>query len=146
MPYLNRTEFIDQSLPTAVLDGLSEETIDAALIYASRQADGYLAKAHTLPLVSWDEDLKALVGDLAQYRLLSRRGFRPGSGNDVTSRQRYDDAIATLRLISKGEVVLANVEDSTVTEDEDGPLIAESDSTVKTFTFNTGRRGSTCCD
>jgi phage gp36-like protein len=146
MPYLSRSEFVDQSLPAGVIDGLSNETIDNALIWASRQADSYLSKRYTLPLVSWDEDLKALVGDLAQYRLLARRGFRPGSGNDQTSRMRYDDAIAWLRDFAKGNCELANIEDSTVTVDEDGPLIATSDIDTKTFTFNTGRRSGLCCE
>ena len=146
MPYLTRTEFLDQSLPAGVIDGLSNETIDAALVWASRQADSYLSKRHTLPLVSWDEDLKALVGDLAQYRLLSRRGFRPGSANDQIAVKRYDDAIAWLRDLAKGNCELANVEDSSEPVDEDGPLLATSDSTTKTFTYNTGRRTSGCCE
>lgn len=144
MSYLSRAEFLDQSIPQDVITGLTDQQIEDALSWASRIADMYIGKAHELPLISWDEDLKALVGDLAQYRLLSRRGFRPQSGNDQIAVKRHDDAVKVLEAIAKGTVRLANVVDSTESVDEDGPLMVEGEN--RPFTFNTGSRRGYCCE
>jgi phage gp36-like protein len=144
MPYLTRQEFLDQIVPEAVVSGLSDATIDEALEGSSREADSYLAKHYALPLIEWSSDLKRAVGLLAQYHLLSRKGFRPNSGNDQIAIKRYDDTVAWLTKISRGDCELVGCVDSTPDVDEDGPLMTESAN--GTFSYNTRRRSTGCCN
>lgn len=123
--YLTKQEFLDQTIPGDAFAGLTDQQINDALLWASKIADSYLRKRHTLPLVSFGEDLKSNVGDLAQWRLLSRRGIRPGSGNNELAKDRYDDALAWFVRVSKGDVEIECV-DSTPDVDEGGSL-ADSD-------------------
>jgi phage gp36-like protein len=145
--FLTRAEFLDQTIPADVVSGLSTATIDAALVWASGVASSYLRKRYSLPLVSWGEELKSAVGELAQWKLFGRRGVRPGSGNNEIAEKRYDDAIAWLRDLAKGLVELECV-DSTPELDEDGPLSASGEEPMS-FRMVTGPRGSGsggCCD
>lgn len=141
--YLPSEEFLDQSIPAGAIDGLDDVTIDRALDWASRLADSYLRKRYELPLVSWSDDLKTCVGDLAAFRLLSHRGFRPGSGNNEIIVRRYDDAIAWLKDISRGICELVDAVDQTTDTDEAGPIMTTPES--PTFRFNTGNRNNGGC-
>jgi phage gp36-like protein len=124
--YLTYAEYLDQGLPAEALANLSQSTVEKALIYASSKCNSYIKKRHALPLVNWAEDLREATCDIASWRLMRRRGFRPGSGADETIVKAYDDAIAWLKLVAKGEVELDGQEDQTVDLDEEGPL-AESE-------------------
>src|SRR5258706_16340931 len=119
MAYLTQAECLDQAIPADAFATLSPTTIDKALLWASTIADSYLGKRYSLPLTAWGEDLKAMVGDLAQYRLLSRLGFRPNSGNDEIAVKRYDDAVKWLQSVSKGDAALAGAVDATPAVDEE---------------------------
>lgn len=141
--YLTRTEFFDLIIPADALEGLSNTQVDSVLVWASGLAAGYVAKRYKLPLITWGEELKLNVGKLAQYELFKRHGFRPGSGNDQTSKDSHDEAMDWLRDISKGLTELACV-DSTPTLEEDGPLSASDTPMSFRFTTGTGRGG--CCD
>lgn len=139
MAYLTRVQFLDQSIPGDAFSGLTDQQIDDALSWASDEADSYLGKRYQLPLISWGNDLRRKTGELAQYYLLSRRGFRPNSGNDEIAIKRYDDAIKWFRDVSNGVVVLASTVDSSPLLDEEGPLASsEPKTSFRTFT---GRRG-----
>lgn len=141
---ITRAEFIDQTIPGDAFDGLSDATIDAALVWASGVALSYLRKRYKPPLVSWGEELKSAVGEIAQWKLLARRGIRPGSGNNEIAEKRYDDAIAWLRDVAKGLVEVDCV-DSTPSVEEDGSQAA-SDTPIS-FRMTTGPRGNGgCCD
>ncbi len=145
--FLTRAEFLDQTIPADAIDGLSNSTIDAALVWASGVAGSYLRKRYKLPLVSWCEELKSAVGELAQWKLFGRRGVRPSSGNNEMAEKRYDDAILWLKDIAKGLCELDCV-DSTPTLEEDGPL-AEAGEEAPSFRFNTGtgnNNGGCCSD
>ncbi len=141
--FLTRTEFVDQIIPGDALDGLTNAQIDAVLVWASGLAAGYFKKRYKMPLISWGEEVKLNVGKLAQYELFNRHGFRPGSGNDQTSKDRFDEAMSWLRDISKGLAELDCV-DSTPDVDEDGTQ-SEGDEPMS-FRFNTGRNRTGCCN
>ncbi len=134
--YVTKDEFLDQGIPGEAFSGLSDSTINAALMWASSVADAHLRKRHTLPLLSWGDDLRAIVTDVASWRLLKRHGFNPASGSDAAVVKAYDDAINTLRDVAKGLVEL-EVVDSTSTLDEEGPL-AGSSAEKTSFQFYTG--------
>lgn len=136
--YLTVAAFKAQILPADAIAGLTDPVISEAIAYASGVADGYLRKRYALPITGWSDDLKLAVGSLAQFYLISKRGFRPGSGYDQIVVKRNDDAIAWLRDVSKGLVEIGCT-DSTPATDEDGTL-ADSGSAAPSFAWN-GSRG-----
>ena len=124
--YATATEFDQFQLPSTALESVPTPIKDRALQWASRKAAGYIRKRKVMPLVSWGDDVKEVVCELAGYFLLRRRGFKPQSGSNETIRDGYDDAIAWLIDVSKGLAELVDCVDSTTTPgvDEAGPLVA----------------------
>jgi len=91
------------AIPATVLAGADVTTVSETLEAASRTADSYLAARYALPLVTWDDDLRQVVCDVAAYRLMGRLGYAPeGSDNDF--RLRYEDALAWLQRVADGRI------------------------------------------
>jgi phage gp36-like protein len=87
------------------LRGISNEEMLAAIDAASDEADGYLGSRYTLPLVTWESDLRLNVARLAVYTLLIVRGFNSSrSGDEMITAQR-EVAERWLSAISNGKVV-----------------------------------------
>lgn len=135
--YLTRDEFFSQTIPGDAYTGLDAAQIDTALTWASSQADSYLRKRYTLPLVRWGDDLRSAVGELAQFKLLGRRGVRPGSGNNELARDRYTDALDWFDKVARG-LVQIDCTDSTPDVDEEGSLTASQP--PMSWSITTGRR------
>jgi phage gp36-like protein len=135
--YLTNAEFLAQTIPGAAFSQLTSQQITDAILWASSTADSYLRKRYTLPLISWGVDLKRAVGKIVALDLLTRNGFRPGSGNDEIAVMQNDAAIKWLRDVSTGVVELDCV-DSTPDADEQGSL-ADSSPRVN-WTQTTGPR------
>lgn len=96
------------------LNGLTEADKTASIDAASAEADSYLRMRFALPLGDpLPEELVARVVDIATYRLLRRRGFNPDNPSDSLVVKGYDDAIAWLKMVAKGEVALEVVEEGT---------------------------------
>ncbi len=91
------------AIPATTLALIAAGTVTAALASAESFALGYLASRFTLPLTSVGDDTKQAICDIAAYRLMSREGYAP-EGNDVELRQRFDDALAWLKDVSRGSV------------------------------------------
>ena len=66
---------------------------------ASNIIDGYLAGQYTLPLASVPSIVTAWAADVARYRL-----YDDAAPDEV--RRRYDDAIASLKLVAQGIIKL----------------------------------------
>lgn len=102
----------------------------AALDSASTVADGYLRSRFTLPLIPsgtaplWPVDLVSAVCRIAYYTLLSARGFNPEQGSDSNIRSRYNDAMAWLKDVAKGNVT-PMVTDSSVNGALGGPFVVQ---------------------
>ncbi len=137
-------EFDLHVMPATAFVGVDTPAKDAASLWASSIALGFVKKRKVLPLKSWGADLKSAVGDLMAYKLMGKRGYSPTSGMNGTIRQAYDDAMAWLRDVSRGTTELIDCVDSTTTPevDEAGPL-ASSDPIVN-WNFQT-RSGVSCC-
>lgn len=136
-------EFDDHVLPSTAFAGIATPIKDAALRWASVMALGFVKKRKVLPLISWSEDLRSAVCDLAAYKLMGRRGFAPSSGSNAEIRSSFDDARDWLLLVSTGKTELVDCVDSTTTPtiDEAGPLAA-SDPIVN---WNYQTRGLNSC-
>lgn len=100
----------------------SDEKKNAALDRASRDADGLIGNAYKLPLVSWDDDLRGWVIDIAVYYILGNRGFNPmGMDQDVVKRR--DDAFEALKSVAAGRARLLNAVDSTPDQYDGGAYV-----------------------
>lgn len=142
-PYLTAQEFLNQTIPGSVFRDMGTPLIEEGISWASDTADSYLRKRFKMPLVSFGNDIKRAVANIAQYELMARRGFRPDAGQDQIIVKRNDDAVAWLRDVSKGLCECSAV-DSTF-DDEDGPLA--SSAPAGDFSMTTGRRCECgCCD
>lgn len=143
--YVTLQEFDRLAFARDAIDGLENADILAALEAQSRVADGYLNKRFKLPLVSYSDDLKIAVVRLAVFELVTRRGFRPGSGNADILVDARDTAVAWLENVARG-LVEPVVVDSTPELDEDGPLATSSP--TPSFRFFTGPVPGSggCCD
>lgn len=137
---MTREEFLDQTLDPDTFEGIEDTTIDEAIVWASGQADSYIQKRKTLPLLTWGADLKNAVGDMTAYKLLKKRGFQPNSPDTLVVKG-YDDAVLWLKDVAKGLAELVDCVDSTPEVDEGGPL-AGSDNDRQDFRYFT--RGEDC--
>ena len=119
MAYATRDDLARLGLPPAVLSAIPTADQDAALEAASDLADSYLSARYTLPLVSWEDDLRRAVAHIAAYDLMVRRGFNP-TGADEQIRLRYEDAIRWLEGVARG-LLHPQIVDSSP-EDLPGPV------------------------
>ena len=141
-PFLTIAEFRAQSLPASALQGRTNDEITSALQWASDIAISYVRKRATGPVISVGNEIKAAIGEIASFRLLKLRGFRPDSGDAQVAVKAYDDAIEWLRELAKGNVE-ADFEDATPEVDEQGALVSSDE--PMSFSMVTGRTGRRRC-
>ena len=80
---------------------VDQPVLDDALASADATIDGYVNARYALPLAQTPQLLTDIAVDLVMYRLASQADLATEE-----RRNRYDDAIKTLRGISKGEIRL----------------------------------------
>lgn len=105
--YATPADLDNHGIPSKALVDVTDEQKAMALRACSAMVDGRLTATMTLPLSKWDEDLRAIVCDLAVWRLLRRRGFNPESPVDSTIRQAWQDAMNQLRDVQTEKSELA---------------------------------------
>ena len=93
MSYGDLTDLVNMGLPANALGALTTPQKQAALDDATDEMNTYFAGRYPLPLLTWDNAVKAKCCEIAAYRLMCIRGFNPASGADVNYRLRYQDAI-----------------------------------------------------
>lgn len=141
--YATETDFSLLGLPNEALYNVDTFVIDAALAAASRTVDSYLAKRYPVPLATWGDDITRIVVDLAQYDILARRGFRPGSGADEIVVKRREDAIEWLKLVSKKVVEPTNITEAA--PEIASPLASTAPPTNWRFNTRSNRGEGGCC-
>lgn len=80
-------------------DEINHEVIERALSDAKVEIDGYLSARYRLPVSGTPHLLSLLCTDIARYRL--QKGV-----STEQARERYEDAVATLRRIADGRMNL----------------------------------------
>ena len=100
---------------SSAFGSVSAATITAVLDARYQFAMGYFAAHFDLPLVTLDVTTKMCVCQLADYDLMSYRGYNP-EGIDLVIRQRYEDWIAWLKLVAEGKVTPQVVDSSAGSE------------------------------
>jgi phage gp36-like protein len=109
MPYATQQQATDRYGADALLviadrdgDGVIDaDVLDQALADASAEIDTYLAARYQLPLATVPEVLVRLCVDITVYRLAADADMATDE-----RRKRYEDAVALLVRISKGDVSL----------------------------------------
>ena len=94
-------------------DTPDSEVVDEVIHRADAEIDAYLGMRYTLPLSPLPDQVKGLSIDMALYHLYSRRSVVP-----TVRRQKYEAAVAFLKLVAAGESVLENTGDSTSAGDQ----------------------------
>jgi phage gp36-like protein len=112
-------------------DTPDSEVVDEAIHRADAEIDAYLGMRYTLPLSPLPDQVKGLSIDMALYHLYSRRSVAP-----TVRRQKYEAAVAFLKLVAAGESVLENTGDTTSSGDQ-VVVGSEFSSATRIFTRNT---------
>jgi phage gp36-like protein len=108
------------------------DVVTEGIALADAEIDAYLAVRYQVPLSPAPPRVKALSADLALYHLYSRRSVAP-----ETRRQRYEDAVAFLKLVGAGK---AEIVGATGAEVVSGPNeVTEIASSTRTFSRDTLR-------
>jgi phage gp36-like protein len=112
-------------------DTPDSQVVDEAIHRADAEIDAYLGMRHTLPLSPLPDQVKGLSIDMALYHLYSRRSVAP-----TVRRQKYEAAVAFLKLVAAGEAVLEDAGDASSSGDQ---ILVGSEfaSATRIFTRNT---------
>lgn len=107
MTYATRQDLIDRFGEDELIGltsrhgalAIDEDVLSRALVDADAEINGYLAGRYSLPLEHVPTILPRLAADIARYRLQEDRVTEAVA-------TRYKDAVAFLRAVAKGEVLL----------------------------------------
>ena len=96
---------LDTGINAAAMTGVPTQTKTDNIDAASRLIDSFLRAQFTLPLTQVGSDVKRACIHIATYYVLVGRGYNPDAGADPGIRQRYEEALALLSLVSAGKAV-----------------------------------------
>ena len=103
--YASISDLTDLSIEQDTLTnmGLTDDELDAALLSASVEADGYFRSRYSCPLSSYGQDVKQAVCDIAAFRAMTKKGYT-AQGGDRTLSDGYARAVAWLRGVANGTI------------------------------------------
>jgi phage gp36-like protein len=138
MAYCSADDLL-KMIPQADLADLTVESgevpdsliIAEAISKAGAEIDAYLGVKYVVPLSSPPDQVKALAVDLAIYHLYSRRSIVP-----PVWQQRYEAAIAFLKQVETGEVVIVGPGGEAPTRAKE---VTDADSAHRVFSRRTQR-------
>jgi phage gp36-like protein len=136
MAYCTEDDLL-KMIPQADLADLTVESgevpdsliIAEALAKAAAEIDAYLGVKYVVPLASPPDQVKALSVDLAIYHLYSRRNIVP-----PVWQQRYEAAVAFLKQVETGEVVIVGAGGEAPTLAKE---VTDADSACRVFSRRT---------
>jgi phage gp36-like protein len=136
MAYCTEDDLL-KMIPQADLADLTVESgevpdsliIAEALAKAAAEIDAYLGVKYVVPLASPPDQVKALAVDLALYHLYSRRNMVP-----PVCQQRYEAAVAFLKQVARGEVVITGPGGEAPTQAKE---VTDADSAFRVFSRRT---------
>src|ERR1043166_6280465 len=100
-----RQRFGDGEIDGLINTTTGEDAIANATTDAQSLVDGYIGKVVSLPLTSVPELLKKWAADIARFNLWDTRA-------PLEVRQRYDDALAQLKLVAQGVISIGPLPDA----------------------------------
>jgi phage gp36-like protein len=109
MPYATQQDMIDRfgssrlqqltDIEEPLVGSIRTSVLAAKLADADAEIDGYLVGRYELPMAAWPAILKVHACSICWYRLL-------GSAADEPARRDYEDALAYLGKVARGDVVV----------------------------------------
>lgn len=123
--YANATDLKQMALQGAALNGVSASVVADGLISASGMARRKLETRYSMPLTSWGLDLRRAVALVAQYDIMTQRGYSPEPGARDVFRDRYMDGIRELDEIAASGS--SSINDSSAPILEGAPDVITSD-------------------
>jgi phage gp36-like protein len=125
LAYNSVAEYTARSIVSTALTGFTDGQKTTALDQAAAVVDSYIGNVTTLPLTSYGEDIRGAEAKIADYEMLSRRGYNPDGGSDGNIRLRYEDALRWLESIARGNARLLSPEnvDSATSTYEGGSYV-----------------------
>lgn len=103
------------AMDPSTLQDVTDEQLDPWCRAASDEADDYLCRRYTMPIVSWPDSLRRHVGALVALMKMTAKGYAFPEGRDLF-KDRRDEAIAWLEMAATSGV--AGIVDSTPEDDE----------------------------
>ena len=136
MAYCSEDDLL-KMIPQADLADLTVESgevpdsliIIDAISKAGAEIDSYLGVKYVVPLATPPDRVKALAVDLAIYHLYSRRSMVP-----PVRQQRYDAAVAFLKQVAAGQLVIVGPQGELPTVAKE---VADATSAIRAFTRDT---------
>lgn len=92
-------EELEQLAPSDTAESFDQDKLDSALSDASAEMNTYLGSVYSLPLTDPNPYLKTICCDITRFRL-----WDDAVSEEV--RKRYEDAVAWLKKVVKGDVSL----------------------------------------
>lgn len=81
------------------------DIVTEAIVKADAEIDAYCGKQYAVPFIPVPGRIEALSVDMAIYHLFSRRSLAP-----EIRRQKYEDAVAFLKDVSRGLAVIGSTD------------------------------------
>lgn len=110
--YATTADRAKYGIKASAFASFTSDEIQDVLDACSDVADTYLGAVFVLPLGSWSLALTSMVCHLADYDLMSRRGFNPEDGNHQIIVQRKEQAIRWLESVRDGKSILQATDSS----------------------------------
>lgn len=112
--------FLARSINPRVLEGVGPTVIDQAISGASRKVDGFLSRRFKLPLLSFGDDIRLNVAEIAIWLTFKYKGGNPEG--DSIIKDSYDEAMRWFELVATGKVNVDVVDSSpAATEEPNAP-------------------------
>jgi len=119
--YPNR-DLVQLSNEDPTQTAVNQAPLAQALNDASAEIDGYLESRFALPLADSPAVLNRLACDIAMYRLQSLRPLH----DLADARKRYEDAVALLVRVARGEVTLGLAADDLEPPQAQGAVLTQA--------------------
>lgn len=102
----------------ASASGITVPLIEQSIADAEAEINGYIGGTYALPFASVPPLLKRLANDIAIYRIFTNRSFTaPPPGIEGMWSKLYEDAIAILKALAAGEMVLTTANGTVIDPD-----------------------------
>lgn len=125
-------------LPAEALENVAIEEQNLFLLRAGDSMDTFLRAKHTLPITGVLAPANTYPGELtrcnviiASYDLLTWRGYNPDEF-DEGFRERFEDCMAWLKMLARGEALLDDTADATPSTNE-GTVTASGQGSPSVF-------------
>jgi len=95
---------LDGGINPGALKSLFPDDKQRAIDWAAATMDSYFRSRFDAPLTTHGADVTRVNVKMAVYYLMTQRGYSSDTGSDQIIRLEYEDCLAWLKSVSRGEV------------------------------------------